>query len=154
MSIEALRVDGGAARNDLLMQFQADVLGKPVQRPIVNETTALGAAYLAGLAAGVWASPDQVAAGVAAGAGVLAEHVVRPARLPAQLLASRRRTQPLHGPRPNERRRVSIQIIRTPHPPETLPGADRGTCFWGKGIPGTMPPFSAGSVCCRGRTGS
>ncbi len=60
--LEALRVDGGAARNDLLMQFQADVLGKPVQRPIVNETTALGAAYLAGLAAGVWASPDQVAA--------------------------------------------------------------------------------------------
>lgn len=61
--LEALRVDGGAARNDLLMQFQADVLGKPVQRPIVNETTALGAAYLAGLAAGVWSSPDQVAAG-------------------------------------------------------------------------------------------
>jgi glycerol kinase len=60
--IEALRVDGGAARNDLLMQIQADVLGKPVQRPIVNETTALGAAYLAGLAAGVWATPEQVAA--------------------------------------------------------------------------------------------
>jgi glycerol kinase len=61
-AIEALRVDGGAARNDLLMQFQADVLGKPVQRPVVSETTALGAAYLAGLATGVWASPDQVAA--------------------------------------------------------------------------------------------
>ena len=62
-SIEALRVDGGAARNDLLMQFQADMLGRPVQRPDVTETTALGAAYLAGLAAGIWTSPDQVAAG-------------------------------------------------------------------------------------------
>ncbi len=61
--IAALRVDGGAARNDLLMQFQADLLGKPVQRPSVTETTALGAAYLAGLATGFWTSPDQVSAG-------------------------------------------------------------------------------------------
>jgi glycerol kinase len=62
-SVGALRVDGGAARNDLLMQFQADLLGRPVQRPAVTETTALGAAYLAGLATGVWTSPDVVAAG-------------------------------------------------------------------------------------------
>ena len=61
--LAALRVDGGAARNDLLMQFQADILGRPVQRPIVTETTALGAAYLAGLAIGFWASPAQVADG-------------------------------------------------------------------------------------------
>ena len=54
----ALRVDGGAAVNDLLMQFQADVLGVPVVRPRVTETTALGAAYLAGLATGFWPSPD------------------------------------------------------------------------------------------------
>ena len=54
--LSTLRVDGGAARNDLLMQIQADVLGVPVQRPAVTETTALGAAYLAGLAVGVW--PD------------------------------------------------------------------------------------------------
>ena len=54
----ALRVDGGAAVNDLLMQFQADVLGVPVVRPKVTETTALGAAYLAGLATGFWPSPD------------------------------------------------------------------------------------------------
>jgi glycerol kinase len=53
----ALRVDGGAAVNDLMMQFQADVLGVPVVRPRVTETTALGAAYLAGLATGFWASP-------------------------------------------------------------------------------------------------
>ncbi len=52
--LKELRVDGGAAANDTLMQFQADILGVPVLRPKVLETTALGAAYLAGLAAGVW----------------------------------------------------------------------------------------------------
>ncbi|HET9023024.1 MAG TPA: glycerol kinase GlpK [Burkholderiaceae bacterium] len=56
-----LRVDGGAARNDLLMQFQADVMGVPVVRPVVTETTALGAAYLAGLATGFWAGTDELA---------------------------------------------------------------------------------------------
>ena len=57
-----LRVDGGAATNDLMMQFQADVLGVPVVRPCVTETTALGAAYLAGLAVDFWASPDDLRA--------------------------------------------------------------------------------------------
>jgi len=52
--IAALRVDGGAAANDLLLQFQADLLDVPVERPVVAETTALGAAYLAGLAVGFW----------------------------------------------------------------------------------------------------
>jgi glycerol kinase len=61
-SIAALRVDGGAAVNDLLMQFQADILGVPVVRPQVTETTALGAAYLAGLAAGFWANLDELRA--------------------------------------------------------------------------------------------
>ncbi len=56
----ALRVDGGASVNDLLMQFQADVLGVPVVRPEVTETTALGAAYLAGLATGFWAGPEEL----------------------------------------------------------------------------------------------
>jgi glycerol kinase len=56
-----LRVDGGAAANDLLMQFQSDLLGIPVVRPRVLETTALGAAYLAGLAAGVWGSREEIA---------------------------------------------------------------------------------------------
>jgi glycerol kinase len=59
---EALRVDGGATANDLLMQFQADILGIPVVRPRVLETTALGAAYLAGLAVGVWSGPEEIAA--------------------------------------------------------------------------------------------
>jgi glycerol kinase len=55
-----LRVDGGATANDLLMQFQADLLGVPVVRPRITETTALGAAYLAGLAVGFWASPAEL----------------------------------------------------------------------------------------------
>jgi glycerol kinase len=59
--LQELRVDGGAARNDLLMQEQADLLGVPVSRPAVTETTALGAAYLAGLATGVWSGPDDLA---------------------------------------------------------------------------------------------
>ena len=55
-----LRVDGGASANDLLMQFQADLLGIKVVRPAVLETTALGAAYLAGLAVGFWSSPEEI----------------------------------------------------------------------------------------------
>src|SRR5690606_23122231 len=58
--LEALRVDGGAVLNDFLMQFQADVLVVPVDRPVVNETAALGAAYLAGLAVGFWESREQI----------------------------------------------------------------------------------------------
>src|SRR5690606_29002540 len=58
--LRALRVDGGAAVNDFLMQFQADVLDVPVERPAVTETTALGAAYLAGWAAGVWRDRDEI----------------------------------------------------------------------------------------------
>jgi glycerol kinase len=56
-----LRVDGGAAANDFLCQFQADILGIPVLRPAVVETTGLGAAYLAGLSAGLWSSLDALA---------------------------------------------------------------------------------------------
>jgi glycerol kinase len=63
LSVEALRVDGGAAANDWMMQFQADVLGVPVERPDMVETTALGAAGLAGLAVGVWRSTDEFLAG-------------------------------------------------------------------------------------------
>jgi len=61
ITLSELRVDGGAAANDLLMQFQADVLGVPVVRPKVLETTALGAAYLAGLAVGYWKSDREIA---------------------------------------------------------------------------------------------
>ncbi len=60
--IRELRVDGGAARNDLLMQFQADILNVPVVRPEVTETTALGAGYLAGLGVGYWSTQEEIAA--------------------------------------------------------------------------------------------
>jgi glycerol kinase len=58
--LQELRVDGGAAQNDFLMQFQADILGCRIVRPVDTETTALGAAYLAGLATGVWKSTEEV----------------------------------------------------------------------------------------------
>jgi glycerol kinase len=60
ISIKELRVDGGATANNLLMQFQSDILHAPVVRPVVYETTALGAAYLAGLAVGYWGSIDDI----------------------------------------------------------------------------------------------
>ena len=62
LTLAELRVDGGATANDLLMQFQADLLGVPVVRPKVQETTALGAAYLAGLAVGYWKGDDDIRA--------------------------------------------------------------------------------------------
>ncbi len=62
MTLAELRVDGGAAANNLLLQLQADLLGRPVVRPAVTETTALGAAYLAGLATGIWQDEAEVAA--------------------------------------------------------------------------------------------
>ena len=61
LKLKELRVDGGASMNNLLMQFQSDILGVPVLRPTVSETTALGAAYLAGLAVGYWESQADIA---------------------------------------------------------------------------------------------
>lgn len=60
IELKSLRVDGGAVKNNFLMQFQSDILGVPVDRPVVQETTALGAAYLAGLAVGYWNSKDDI----------------------------------------------------------------------------------------------
>jgi len=60
LQLSALKVDGGAAANNALLQFQADLLHVPVHRPVVAETTALGAAYLAGLAVGYWEGPEDV----------------------------------------------------------------------------------------------
>ena len=60
VDLSELKVDGGMVANDLLMQFQADILGIPVVRPVVAETTALGAAYAAGLAVGFWNNPDDL----------------------------------------------------------------------------------------------
>ncbi|MFZ3590266.1 glycerol kinase GlpK [Bacillus sp. DJP31] len=58
--LKALRVDGGAVKNNFLMQFQSDILNVPVERPVINETTSLGAAYLAGLAVGFWDSQKEI----------------------------------------------------------------------------------------------
>ncbi len=76
--LQALRADGGAAANNLLMKLQADFLGVPVQRPAVTETTALGAAYLAGLAVGYWSGLEEIATQWRAGAEFA------PAMTPAQ----------------------------------------------------------------------
>jgi glycerol kinase len=62
IALKELRVDGGASHNNLLMQLQADLLGVDVVRPVQTETTALGAAYLAGLATGVWQSATEISA--------------------------------------------------------------------------------------------
>lgn len=60
IQLKTLRVDGGAVKNNFLMEFQSDILNVPVERPVVNETTALGAAYLAGLAVGFWESQKEI----------------------------------------------------------------------------------------------
>lgn len=60
IKLKTLRVDGGAVQNDFLMQFQSDILGTEVERPLISETTALGAAYLAGLAVGYWSSQEEL----------------------------------------------------------------------------------------------
>ncbi|MEH6942480.1 glycerol kinase GlpK [Bacillus sp. JJ722] len=61
ISLKKLRVDGGAVKNNFLMRFQSDMLGVPVERPVINETTALGAAYLAGIAVGYWDGIESIA---------------------------------------------------------------------------------------------
>lgn len=61
IELKTLRVDGGAVKNNFLMEFQSDILNVPVERPVVNETTALGAAYLAGLAVGFWKDQQEIA---------------------------------------------------------------------------------------------
>ena len=58
--VQELKVDGGASANDFLMQFQSDIIGRPVRRPMIRETTALGAAYLAGLSVGFWRDLDEL----------------------------------------------------------------------------------------------
>ena len=62
ITLSALNADGGASRDRFLMQFQADILDKPVRRPVIREPTALGAAYLAGLAVGMWRNLEEIRA--------------------------------------------------------------------------------------------
>lgn len=91
LPLSTLRVDGGASRNNMLMQCQANVLGVPVERPMITETTALGAAYLAGLAVGFWDSEEEVSHPVEAGSPFRARHGRGAPRRAAPQLASRRR---------------------------------------------------------------
>ena len=88
--LASLRVDGGAAANDALLQFQADLLGVAVERPTVTETTAAGAAFLAGIATGFWSGPDEVAATWALDRRFVPDHGRPRARAPAVRLAPRR----------------------------------------------------------------
>jgi glycerol kinase len=92
-SLMELRVDGGAAANDLLMQFQADLLGVPVVRPKVTETTALGAAYLAGLTVALWKSRDELRRALESRQALRAEHGAAGSRAAHEALARGR--QPL-----------------------------------------------------------
>jgi glycerol kinase len=99
IGLSELRVDGGAANNTLLMQFQADLLGVPVVRPKVTETTALGAAYLAGLATGFWRDRTEVSQ------GWQAERVFEPSRSADEVAHRRRRwAEALHRAREWEER--------------------------------------------------
>jgi len=61
IELKTLRADGGAVKNNFLMEFQSDILNVPVEIPEINETTALGAAYLAGLAVGFWENQEEIA---------------------------------------------------------------------------------------------
>ena len=90
IALAALKVDGGASVNHLLMQFQADVLGVPVCRPEVAETTALGAAYLAGLAVGYWQDVDELTTELGHAVRVSAEDGRRRARCEIRSLAQGR----------------------------------------------------------------
>ena len=96
LAITELRVDGGASAMDVLCQFQADVLGVTVRRPVVPETTVLGAAYLAGIAEGVWASPAEAAAAWREEAAFTPAADARPRRTP-RAVAPRRRAGPRLG---------------------------------------------------------
>ena len=97
MPLTELKVDGGMVGNDLLMQFQADVLGVPVIRPAVAETTALGAAYAAGLAVGFWGEVDDLRENWVQGQGVEAADGRRRAARPSTPSGRRRSPAPSTG---------------------------------------------------------
>ena len=99
VELESLKVDGGMVANDLLMQFQADLLGVPVIRPEVAETTALGAAYAAGLATGFWNAERGPARELGRGQALGADDGRRQARRVLQVLEEGRRRGPSTGSR-------------------------------------------------------
>ena len=107
-----LRVDGGAAANDFLMQFQADLLGVPVERPSLVETTAVGAAQLAGLAVGFWKSPRELARHTQEGSPLPAAHDGGPARGALPGLAGRRVPRADATPPPDCAYRIRLLQVR------------------------------------------
>ena len=128
--LEVLKVDGGVTANDLCMQLQADILGVAVVRPVVAETTALGAAYAAGLAIGFWKDPDELRAELAGGPALDAVAGPRTSATPATPAGRRRSSAPWTGwtsrePRPGRRTGSTAPgprptCLRTPAP---TPGA-------------------------------
>ena len=132
VDLTALKVDGGMVANETLMQFQADILGVPVIRPVVAETTALGAAYAAGLAVGFWNGEDDIRANWAEDKRWEPQHGRRPAREAAT--ASGRRPSP----------RPSTGSTTTTEPPPRLP----------VGGPGDPGPPTVPRMRAAGRTGT
>ena len=114
--LAVLRVDGGAAVNDALLQFQADILDVPVERPRVTETTALGAAFLAGLATGVWSSTEEIAATWQLERRFEPAMEWRRARATAGALATGRRARPRLGFRLGDRTPASARSAGRPAP--------------------------------------
>ena len=112
-----LRVDGGMVASDWTMQFLADVLGAPVDRPVVQETTALGAAYLAGLQAGVFPAPERFADALAARTPLHAAASGRTARAQGRRLEGRRlRTLEAAWPKRGLPRRSTSRVsVRSPY---------------------------------------
>ena len=111
VALESLKVDGGMVGNDLLMQFQADILGVPVIRPKVAETTALGAAYASGLATGLWANQDDLRKNWAEDKRWEPNMEASSARSTSQLL--------------EEGRDADLRLVRLTHGAAPRPRADR-----------------------------
>ena len=127
VDLTELKVDGGMTANDALMQFQADILDVPVVRPVVAETTALGAAYAAGLAVGFWETLDDLRAELAGGQALDAEHRGRRARP--------------HPPPLEEGRHEDLRLGRRGR--QLTPGDTREGPFLGTG-PSVVPGLPAG----------
>ena len=114
-TVTELRADGGASVMDVLCQFQADVLGVPVRRPTVKETTALGAASLAGLAEGVWSTAADVAAAWSEEAALLAGDAGRGGHTAPRRVVAGRRALPRLGAReaPDGLTRQAADAVRS-----------------------------------------
>ena len=133
VELAALKVDGGMVVNETLMQFQSDILGVPVIRPVVNETTALGAAYAAGLAVGFWASEDDIRDNWAVGQDAGNPRWTRPSANGSTASGTRRSSGPTTGStEPAVRRRRAVATARRSARP---PSRSRSTAAQRSGGP-------------------